>query len=349
MTPLSRVQALRLLRTLSAADVSAFDLCVLDHRTDTRSVRGPWTLEQVARALGWLAARNAGGSCVYTRPSLSLDHHPWILVDDLDKDTFARLDERTPAGIVVETSPGALQAWVRVDPAQPAPARSAIAEHLASTYGGDADALSRSQFGQVAGTTNRKPGRTLATGLAPFAVLRRADPGPRTSFDRLGLWLEIRPLPGSHHTPVTAPRSSDDRRGQDRSARDFAIACRLVETGEGDDAIRAAIEAVTEALQHDAEPLHSKPTTPACPLDTPEPRGHYTVRDGPLKTARLPAIGAGNKSAQEALRGSSAGNPPPLPAYSHEGAQGRRETPSRDGSRADSGCAKGGRFESFPN
>ena len=84
MTPTSRAQLAKMLKTFAAADVvDRFDVGALDHETERMSLREDWNRSQVWKAAGWIAARNTTGSSIYVRPARAIERHPWILVDDL--------------------------------------------------------------------------------------------------------------------------------------------------------------------------------------------------------------------------------------------------------------------------
>ena len=161
-----------MLGAFGSAGVGRFDVGALDHGSGKMSLRLDWDRGMLWRAAGWIAGRNATGSSLYIRPARSLEAHPWVLVDGLTGGTLARLREGHPPGLVVETSPGRFQAWVRVAMALPAPGRGAIARALARRYVGDPHGAGGDGLGRLAGTTNRKPGRRRPDGQAPFA------PGP---------------------------------------------------------------------------------------------------------------------------------------------------------------------------
>jgi len=113
MHPASRRQIVQMLETFSLApEVTAFDLGCLDHATGRMSFRKTWTVPEVRRALGWLAARNATGSSCYIRPAEALGRTSWVLTGPLAR---AGLDRLTAApGLVVESSPGIFEAWLRL-------------------------------------------------------------------------------------------------------------------------------------------------------------------------------------------------------------------------------------------
>ena len=92
------------------------------------------------------------------------------------------------------------------------------------------------------GTTNRKPSRQLDNGQAPFAALRHAGPD-----------IAQVEIPASHETTTPPPSAAGERtpqphRESDQSRRDFAMACRLIETGRNDAEIGRAIVEVRRYL-----------------------------------------------------------------------------------------------------
>jgi len=80
--------------------------------------------------------------------------------------------------LVLETSPGRLQAWVHVCTASLEPGlATAIARHLALTYGGDPASADWHHLGRLAGFTNRKPARRTLFGFAPWVKVLHARAG----------------------------------------------------------------------------------------------------------------------------------------------------------------------------
>ena len=243
MTPASRGQLARMIGAFGSGGVSRFDIGALDHASGKISLRADWDRGQLRRAAGWIAGRNAAGSSIYIRPARSLEAHPWILVDGLTSETLARLREGHPPGIIVETSPGRFQAWVRVARALPAPVRGEIARALARRYDGDPDGAGGDGFGRLAGTTNRKPQRRRSDGQAPFARLRHTSKSVVAAGDPNDTSRPTPPRRAEGGSPRLRGRCIPSPR-RSRSERDFAIACRLAERGAGDEAIAAAISAV---------------------------------------------------------------------------------------------------------
>ena len=70
-----------------------------------------WDRDTVLRSIPWLRLQNADGRNVYIRPK---GEHDLSLVDDLTADAVKRMKATgfSPA-LVVETSPGNFQAWLK--------------------------------------------------------------------------------------------------------------------------------------------------------------------------------------------------------------------------------------------
>ena len=237
MTPTSEAQLARMLEIfILDPTVTAFDVGAFDHARARRSSRDTWTRGQVWKARTWMAKRNALGSSIHLRPARSLEEHAWILADGLSPDTLKALRTQHPPGLVVETSPGRFQAWIRIQRPVPMQFRTDIARALARQYGTSETDIDN-PFGRVPGTTNRKPSRQLPSGFAPFVALRH--------FGREVVTVEI-PAATETSTPDLASEASEaeSRPRRDLSRRDFAIAARLVEAGRSDEQIAAALREV---------------------------------------------------------------------------------------------------------
>ncbi len=132
------------------------------------------TAAEEKQNMAWLKFMNAQGNDIFIRPAGSLG---LLLLDDLDAPTIARLrsDGLAPA-LVVETSPGNYQAWVRVSH-EPVPEdqATAAARILAERYGGDPNSADWRHYGRLAGFTNRKPKHAQVTGMQPYVLVRDAN------------------------------------------------------------------------------------------------------------------------------------------------------------------------------
>ena len=240
MHPASRRQIAQMLETFSLApEVSAFDLGCLNHETGRMSFRKRWTAPEIRKAFGWLAARNATGSSCYIRPAEALGRTSWVLAGPLARGGLDRL--AAAPGLVVESSPGVFEAWLRLAAPADAAARSAAARLFTREAGGDAGSVSAAQLGHLPGTTNRAPA-SAGDGPAFFAALRSRSPSTVTPIPR-AVEPFIGRRPGAGREPAAGGEENNGRDDPDRSRRDFAIACRLLETGAGDHAIAATIAA----------------------------------------------------------------------------------------------------------
>lgn len=142
-----------------------------------------WTAAQLtgASTIRFLRARNREGCDVYIHPYAGNQNTGYILVD-LDRADSAAVDRMRANGhdpcVVVQTSPGHLQAWIRLSlsPLEPAVA-TAAGRYLAHLYGGDGASTDWRHLGRLAGFTNQKPTRRTLGGHAPWARLVHARAG----------------------------------------------------------------------------------------------------------------------------------------------------------------------------
>jgi hypothetical protein len=148
----------------------------LIHQPTRRAFPGErlWTAAQLTHSatVRFLRVRNREGCDVYVQP-FAADHNAGYILLDLDHANPAVLETMRANGhepcVVLQTSPGNLQAWVRVSPAPLEPAvATAIARQLAHTYGADLGSADWRHLGRLAGFTNQKPGRRLLSGRAPW-------------------------------------------------------------------------------------------------------------------------------------------------------------------------------------
>jgi hypothetical protein len=140
-----------------------------------------WTAPQVTYGptVESLRARNREGYDVYFHPC-ALKHNAGYILIDLDDADPAVLNTMRANGhqpcVLIETSPGNFQAWVRVStqPLEPAVA-SEIGRQLARLYRGDRASTDWRHLGRLAGFTNRKPLRRVFTGSPWVKILHAAD------------------------------------------------------------------------------------------------------------------------------------------------------------------------------
>lgn len=142
-----------------------------------------WTAAQLVHpgTVRFLRVRNREGCDVYVLPYADQANSGYILVDldhgDGDIIQKMRSDGVAPC-VVLQTSPGNLQAWVHVSstPLQPS-AASWIGKQLARRYSGDWASTDWRHLGRLAGFTNQKPQRRNARGYPPWVTVRHAAAG----------------------------------------------------------------------------------------------------------------------------------------------------------------------------
>jgi hypothetical protein len=171
-----------------------------------------WSAAQLTRSatVAFLRLRNREGYDVFFHPFAGNRNAGYILVD-LDRADDQIIDSMCANGhepsVMLRTSPGHLQAWIRVSltPLEPAVATS-IAMSLAHQYGADRASADWRHCGRLAGFTNQKPTRRQPGGHAPWAILLYAKPCLAT---RAAALLQTTP----HHLapacppPIPAPLS----------------------------------------------------------------------------------------------------------------------------------------------
>jgi hypothetical protein len=132
-----------------------------------------WDQQALLDSLSWLRWQNSQGRNIYVRPA---GEHHLSLVDDLTPNAVLRMKEQgfTPS-VVVETSPGNLQAWLNHGEVLPKDLSTAAARALAQRLGGDKGAADWRHFGRLSGCTNRKSKYQQPNGLYPFVHLIEAQ------------------------------------------------------------------------------------------------------------------------------------------------------------------------------
>ena len=167
-----------------------------------------WTATQLLNpaSVRFLRIRNREGCDVYIWP-YGEDQNAGYIRLDLDRASPAVLETMWANGhepcVVLQTSPGHLQAWIHVStlPLQPAVA-NAIGKHLALAYGGDPASTDGGHLGRLAGFTNQKPQRRTASGYAPWVKI--VHPHAGLARNTQVLLRSVTPLPAA-----TQPQSSD--------------------------------------------------------------------------------------------------------------------------------------------
>ena len=133
-----------------------------------------WDTGSLLRSIPWLRHENRDGRNIYIRPQ---GEHRLSLVDDLKQNAIREMKAAgfAPA-LVVETSPGNFQAWLKHAQRLDKETGTAAARALAQGFGGDTGAADWRHYGRLSGFTNRKAKyRGPITGLHPFVKLVEAS------------------------------------------------------------------------------------------------------------------------------------------------------------------------------
>jgi len=132
-----------------------------------------WDAGTIGKSVAWLRLQNREGRNIYIRPK---GEHDLSMVDDLTADAVSTMRQAgfNPA-VIVETSPGNFQAWLKHGERLSKEVSTAAARTLAEKFGGDRGAADWRHFGRLAGFCNRKAKYLDAsTGLYPFVRLIEA-------------------------------------------------------------------------------------------------------------------------------------------------------------------------------
>jgi hypothetical protein len=132
-----------------------------------------WNAETILKSVPWLRHQNREGRNIYVRPR---GEHDLSMVDDLTTDAVSAMKEAgfNPS-VIVETSPGNFQAWLKHPERISKEVSTAAARALAEKFGGDRGAADWRHFGRLVGFSNRKAKYLNAsTGLYPFVRLIEA-------------------------------------------------------------------------------------------------------------------------------------------------------------------------------
>ena len=164
-----------------------YDLYLLRliHNQTRRPLPGQrlWTPDELLHPANvrFLRIRNREGFDVYIHPD-NFDQNAGYILLDLDSSDPGVLQRMRNHGhhpcLVLQTSPGHLQAWVHVSTSSLEPGiATTIARQLARTYGGDPASADWRHVGRLAGFTNQKPARRTMDGYAPWVKIVHARAG----------------------------------------------------------------------------------------------------------------------------------------------------------------------------
>ena len=242
-------------KQIAAMGCERFDIGVLCPN-GTMVLRDSRPADEIMSFIGWLRHENSAGAHIYIRPA---GPHALTLIDDLTREGVERMRaEGCEPALVVETSPGNFQAWLKHAEVLDERVSTAVAKELAARFGGDPSSADWRHFGRLAGFTNQKPARRLPSGLAPFALLRQAsgqvfalsaeivDAVKRQLAEKMdrrktGSAIAGTRSPGAAEIPPVEEIHRDPRYGGDLHRADIAWANMAAAAGLSLEAIRDAI------------------------------------------------------------------------------------------------------------
>lgn len=185
---------------LRALAAPSFELRLI-HETSRAPYPGRriWPAPLIIRAASFLRLRNKEGYNVYFRPYAGHLNAGCILVD-LDRAPSKPLEQMRSDGLapclVVQTSPGHLQAWIRITADQLDPAAATqIARYIARSYGADPASADWRHLGRLPGFTNQKLKHRTHHGLPPWVLVRHAAPSLAPAAQSLILKAHTATLP----------------------------------------------------------------------------------------------------------------------------------------------------------
>lgn len=205
-----------------------------------------WDTNSLLKSISWLRHQNRDGRNIYIRPH---GEHRLSLVDDLTQDAIKEMKAAgfTPA-LVVETSPGNFQAWLKHAETLDKEMGTAAARTLAQRFGGDTGAADWRHYGRLSGFTNRKT-KYLdpVTGLHPFVKLVEASGVVYSEASRFH--QNIREKIEAHH------REDAERRASRASVRPAPTEMKSIDAFRGDpryggDGTRIDLAYAIYALSH---------------------------------------------------------------------------------------------------
>jgi hypothetical protein len=186
-----------------------FDIGLFDpNAAEAAMLPRQWNLDTLLRSVSWLRLKNAEGRHVYIRPA---GEHSLSLIDDATIQVVERLkSEGFGPAVVLETSPGNFQAWLRHGKILPKHLSTLAARLLASRYGGDLASADWRHYGRLAGFTNRKDKYRKTDGTFPYVRLHEAA---GVVYSKAVAFLaEVMSIYEAERTKVAAPASLQCRR-----------------------------------------------------------------------------------------------------------------------------------------
>jgi len=153
-----------------------------------------WDQETLISSIPWLRHQNWHGGHIYVRPK---GESNLTLIDDLKTEAISGMcKEGYQPAVVVQTSPGNYQVWVKHAEKLDKELATAVARDLAGRFGGDVKAADWRHFGRLAGFRNTKEKYKQMVGVPGYEDWRKTN---------------FRPGPGGHWVDKSGNEYQDER------------------------------------------------------------------------------------------------------------------------------------------
>ena len=237
----------------------SFEFGVYKEATDNHEGK-VWAVDAKAEAIGYLRAMNAQGNHVFIRPKFDVEAH-FMMHDDVDEMGLAKY-HKDPAGhwkpgrLVVESSPGNYQVWIK----SARPLSVEEKKHWLDQMRSDPGAAPRHRWGRCPGFRNKKAKYQTAQGH-PLARLCWIDWRNKAGIPAVEIQKESghtmggeTPLRGKDIVGVLPTRDQYFKGEGRASEQDFAYMLALIRRGVGDEEIKQRILTEREDWEHHKGP-----------------------------------------------------------------------------------------------
>jgi hypothetical protein len=256
---------------LNAMRQQAYEVGLYRAGENANMIPREWTVAALMKSIPWMRYANWGEDRnIYIRPH---GEHDLTLIDDLKA---AQIHDMRAQGfqpaVVVETSPGNFQAWLKHGQKLDKELSTYVGRQLAQRFGGDQSSADWRHFGRLAGFTNRKPKYLQEDGTYPYVRLREAknvvyQQAPQFVAEvasrwqqeqsRRQEWLRRQPVGLNSSAAKTIEEfRNDPRYAGDAHRADLAYAVHAVSHGVSDKEIAQAI--ASRDLSHKGTPIRQE-------------------------------------------------------------------------------------------
>jgi hypothetical protein len=198
---------------------------------------GLWSLAPSGNQIGYLRAMNARGYHIFMKPE---DERRFLLLDDIPEDRLKYQKEQDcfrPGRLVVETSPGNFQVWIRAGRSISNPEK----RYWIKFFGADPGCDPNLRWGRCPGFRNRKD-KYEQDGHYPLSRLiwvdwQKVAHIPKITLPKKPLCLKIPKVRVKRQNRPVKPIQRGNYERGDNSATDFAYVLALLRQGLDPDVI----------------------------------------------------------------------------------------------------------------